>query len=546
MLASARPVVVVLTVAWLACGGDKTPSRKSTDASAGSGGWLSDGSAGAGLAGAGGGVGGGESGRAGRDAGVTGSGDAAGGASAGSAGGLNDDGGTNAGRDGGADAATSAGRDGSVDSVHVDFPAGVTDMFPVPGSAEVCPDPVLRLTFAQTPSLGSAGKIQVRNSSGTVVASVDMAAAQVSETIGTKALTLPRRVYVEGRSAVIYLKPKALAYGQTYSVTVDAGAIRPGTSSFSLTGNTAWRFTTAAAAPAKTSALTVALDGSGDFCTVQGAADAVPANNTAATLITIKDGTYHEVVRVASKHALTLRGESRKGTVIRGVNNNNLNPNTSDRPLVAMSKTNDLTIENLTIRNDTPQGGSQAEALALNDCDRCVVRDADIISLQDTLLWSKRVYAKNCYIAGNVDYVWGTGTAYFDQCEIHTSGREGYVVQSRNGSGAYGYVFVDCKLTADAGISGDILARIDVSKYPASHVAYVNCQMGSHISPQGWTITGGSPTSALRFWEYQSKDANGKLIDVSRRAAGSSQISAAQAASMRDVKTVLGGWAPSL
>jgi hypothetical protein len=39
----------------------------------------------------------------------------------------------------------------------------------------------------------------------------------------------------------------------------------------------------------------------------------------------------------------------------------------------------------------TPQGGSQAEALRLR-CDKCVVRDADIRSLQDTLLWDGRLY----------------------------------------------------------------------------------------------------------------------------------------------------------
>lgn len=541
MPVAARSVVarstwaVVLALVWLACGGNKTTPPSSTDAAAGSG--ASDA-----AAGAGGGMGGGA------DAGPS-LGGAAGGATGGSAKDAGDDGG--AGRDGGMDATASAGGDGAADTgpdssaVHVDLPAGVSAMFPTPGATGICPDPVLRITFEQTPALGSTGKIQVRNSSGTVVASVDMAATQVSQTIASKALTLPRPAYIEGRAAVIYLGGKTLGYGQTFSVTVDAGAIRPASGSFALTSTTAWRFSTAAAPPAKTTALTVAVDGSGDFCTVQGAADAVPANNTAAAIITISDGTYYEVVRIKSKHALTLRGESRKGTIIRGVNNNKLNANTTDRPLVGISTTNDLTIENLTIRNDTPQDGSQAEALALNDCDRCVVRDADIISLQDTLLWSKRIYAKNCYIAGNVDYVWGDGTAYFDECEIHTTGRAGAIVQSRNSASNYGYVFVDCKLTADAGISGDLLARIDVGDYPASHVAYVNCQMSGHISPQGWSISG-SPTSALRFWEYQSKDAGGKLIDVSRRAAGSTQISATQAANMRDVKTVLGGWAPGL
>ena len=121
-------------------------------------------------------------------------------------------------------------------------------------------------------------------------------------------------------------------------------------------------------------------------------------------------------------------------------------------------------IDTLTIHNVTPQGGSQAEALRLQSCDKCVVRNADILSLQDTLLWSGRVYAKNCYIAGNVDFVWGTGVAYFDACEIKTVGQAGAIVQARNGASAYGYVFVDSKLTADPGVTGQVLARIDVKR----------------------------------------------------------------------------------
>jgi pectin methylesterase-like acyl-CoA thioesterase len=198
----------------------------------------------------------------------------------------------------------------------------------------------------------------------------------------------------------------------------------------------------------------------------------------------------------------------------------------------------------MTIHNLTPQGGSQAEALRLETCDQCVVRNVDVLSLQDTLLWDGRIYAKNCLISGNVDFVWGGGAAYFDQCEIHDAVEAGWNVQARNPATTFGYVFVDSTLTADAGITGHGLARIDASVYPASHVAYINCTMGSHISPAGWTITGTTDTSQLRFWEYQSVDPTGKAIDVSKRAAGSKQLTSDEAAQMRDPTVVLAGWQP--
>jgi pectin methylesterase-like acyl-CoA thioesterase len=403
----------------------------------------------------------------------------------------------------------------------------------------------LRITFSGPPTLGTSGKIQVYSAAGTVVAAVDMAATTFSDTVGGTTFNTVRPAYVDANDAVVYLKSHALTYGQTYYVNVTSGAILgPTGTPLAISDATSWRFSTAAAAPSTLTSLTVALNGSGNFCSVQGAIDALPAGNTSPATITINAGTYHEIVHFASKNNVTLIGQDRKATIIEGTNNNNMNATTATRSLVGIDNTSGLIIDTLTIQNLTPQGGSQAEALRLQSCDKCVVRNADIISLQDTLLWSGRVYANNCYIAGNVDFVWGTGTAYFNNCVIKTLGRAGVNVQARNGASTYGYVFVDSKLTADPGITGHMLGRIDDSVYPASHVAYVNCTMGSHISPVGWTVTGGASTSQLRFWEYQSVDPSGTPIDVSQRVAGSTQISASQAASMRDPTVVLSGWQP--
>jgi pectin methylesterase-like acyl-CoA thioesterase len=371
-----------------------------------------------------------------------------------------------------------------------------------------------------------------------------MGATAFTNTIAGTTYNIQRPAYVDGNDAVIYLKSHALTYGQTYYVNIDAGAIKPPSGTLSVTDTTTWRFSTAGAAPTSLANLSVALDGSGEFCSVQGALDALPANNTAASQIGIAQGIYHEIVLLESKSNVTLLGASRTGTIIEGTNNNNLNPTTRTRALFGADKSNGLIIDTMTISNLTPQGGSQAEALRLESCDKCVVRNANVNSLQDTLLWDGRLYADNCTISGNVDFVWGGGVAYFNKCNIHTTGQAGAIVQSRNTPTAYGYVFVDSQLTADSTVKNQVLARIDVSQYPGSHVAYVNCTMGSFISPGGWTITGGTPTSQLRFWEYQSVDTTGKAIDVSKRVAGSTQISATQAASMRDPTVVLAGWQP--
>jgi len=426
----------------------------------------------------------------------------------------------------------------------VDLPAGVTGLFPPPGAANICADPALRLRFSSPPQLGSAGKLRVFDASApdTAVVTIDFAAMSVTQIVGGQSYDQPRPVFLEGNDVVVPLLSKALGYGKQYYVTVDAGAIKPSSGAFSITSARDWRFSTLPAAPTGNE-LSVALDGTGQFCSWQGAIDAVPAKNMAAVGIDIKNGVYHGLVYFSGKLNITLRGEDRKKTILTGINNDGLNTGSRARALFGADSADGLVIENVTIQNSTPQGGMQAEALRLQECDKCVVRKSDVVSLQDTLLWSGTIYAEDCYIAGNVDWIWGEGTAYFNRCEIKNLGRSGYIVQSRNGGARYGYVFVDSKITADPGISGTTLARIDVSKYPDSHVAYVDCTLGSHISKAGWTITGGSAPASLRFWEYGSKDVNGAPIDVSGRAVGK-QISAEQAAQMRDPKVVLGGWEP--
>jgi hypothetical protein len=536
--------MVASPVANVACGDSDSDAGSSTGGMASHAGGQGAGNGGAGrsVMGAGAaGLGGGAGGISTTDSGGASTADSGGHAATGgdATGGVNGTGGSN-----GTGGDATGGANGTGGNPSVTFPSGMSDAFPLPGARDVCVDTPLRFTFAGAPAVGSAGTVRVFDASSPAqpVATVDFATMTITDTIGGQSFTLQRRVFVDGNDVVVYLKARALAYGRTYFVSVEGGAIRgPGGAAFGITGGTAWTFTTKPSAPSTVAALTVALDGTGDYCSLQGALDAVPANGPAR--IDIAPGRYDSIVYFSGKKSLTIHGRDRKGVVLTGVNNETLNPGTRTRALVGADNAGNLAIENLTIQNRTPQGGSQAEALRLQSCERCIVRDADITSLQDTLLWSGKVYAKNCFIAGNVDFVWGTGVGYFDACEIKTVGRSGPVVQARNGAGAYGYVFVDSRLTGDAGLTGSFLGRIDAAVYPASQVAYVDCTLGSHISSAGWTVTN-SPIASLRLWEYGSKTPTGAAIDVSGRAAGSAQISAAQAATLRDKKTVLGGWDP--
>ncbi|HYQ18506.1 MAG TPA: pectinesterase family protein [Polyangiaceae bacterium] len=489
-----------------------------------------------------GGLGGnlGMGGAGGSSAGSNQAGQSGAGATAGAAGGTG--GASSAG--GAAGAGGTAGAGGSAPSGPL--PPSVTSLFPAPGASGVCVDAPLTINFASKPSIGAKGTIRIyaKASPSTVVDSIDVAATSFSDTIGGQARNLVRPVFIDDNSAVVYFHQHKLSPSTTYFVNISSGTFVDGQQAplGTVTDQTLWTFTTGPA-PAASASMTVDRLGSGQFCTVQGAFDAIAANDAAARTITVASGKYHELLYLGAKKNIKLRGADRAGTVLAYPNNDKLNAGTSARPLFYANGSTGLSIENLTIYNTTPQDGSQAEALRIN-ADQVTVREVNLKSLQDTLQSTGKVYVVDSYIEGNVDFIWGNGPTYFDHCEIKTVGRAGAIVQARNGSG-YGFVFVDSKLTADAGVTGQILARIDATAYPSSNVAYLNCQM-TGIAAKGWTITpqGTSATGQLRFWEYQSTDASGTALSVSGRDAASKQLSATDAATLRDKATVLGGWNP--
>ncbi|HKB89197.1 MAG TPA: pectinesterase family protein, partial [Opitutaceae bacterium] len=203
---------------------------------------------------------------------------------------------------------------------------------------------------------------------------------------------------------------------------------------------------------------------------------------------------------------------------------------------------NDFRLENITLRNTTPKGGSQAEALRVHG-DRCVIRNADFSSLQDTLMLNGRVYVDDCYIEGDVDFVWGTGMVYFNRCELKALNK-GYLVQSRNDASHHGYVFVDCRLTTAPGVSDYILARIEADRFPFSEVAFIRCAMANHIAPVGWIATKVSDGSHIRFLEFGTTSLDGHPSELSQRLPLAKQLTKEEAANLADVVKYFGGWDP--
>jgi hypothetical protein len=415
---------------------------------------------------------------------------------------------------------------------------------PFNGETGVCGDHPLSLEFDQPVLVGKTGRVNIYNSGGKLVDTIDMAAnPQVRVAGGSAFAYYP--VIVNGNIASIY-PHVSLGNNDAYYVLVDAGVVTDtlGAPFTGISNPDQWRFAIRADGPAAGSpALTVAADGSGDFCTVQGAIDFVPTNNTQPVTITVQAGTYTEIVYVPSnKPFITVRGESRDASVIQYPNNNNLNPTTATRAMFGVDAP-DFTLENITLRNTTPHGGSQAEAFRGNN-QRILLNRVSLFSFQDTLLLQGTGFVTDSFIEGDVDFMWGTGSVYFQNCELKAATAGGYYTQIRNGQGQGGYVFANSRLTSEPGVTGMYLARIDPTVFPYSQVVYLNCAMGAHVLPAGWLLNNANVAPSVEFWEYGSTDLNGALLNVGQRAPFSRQLAAQEAAQWLDPAPLLGGWVP--
>jgi pectin methylesterase-like acyl-CoA thioesterase len=448
------------------------------------------------------------------------------------------------------------------------------DLFPANGASAVCPDTPFRLTFPAAPARGSAGKIQIFDAAdGSLLESIAASDGRQSKTIGGIPDFHYLPVLLDGNQAIITLQ-KPLAYRHAYYVTVDPGFFQgdPG-----ITDKAAWRFTTkdtppavAAGAPRK---LTVAADNSGDFATIQGALDFLPDGNTDPTTLFLKNGTYHEIVFLTNKHRITILGEDRKKTILAYPNNENFNkisgnpfggavpdPASADiskgdavyhRGVFIGHRTNDLTLANLTIHNTTPQGGSQAEAIILNGTTtaHALLANVDLYSFQDTLQINGQAFLSNCYIEGDVDFMWGTGPCFFRDCTLTMTRSRAYYTQVRNQATNHGFVYYHCTFNGSEGVSGGLLSRIATAKYPASEVVLIDCTMTDAVGAVAWQVSGDA--SKIHFWEYNSHTPEGRPVDTSKRLPASKQLKqpedAEAIAHYSDPTWVLGGtWTPTI
>lgn len=283
-------------------------------------------------------------------------------------------------------------------------------------------------------------------------------------------------------------------------------------------------------------------------------------NEHTPILIEIAPGTYKEKLVITVQN-LTLKGTSDNAadTILtyddyaQAIHEDGVKYGTFRSYSIFIDADN-VTLANLTIENSAGSGTKVGQAVALYaDGDCLTFENCRLLGHQDTLFTAPlppcayeingfrgpkefaprrdgRHYYKNCYICGDVDFIFGSAAAYFEDCEIFSLKRDseicGYVTAPSTPEGnRFGYIFNNCRFTSDCPPESVYLGRPwrDFAK-----VVIMNSFIDSHIHKEGWHDWNKPHAHATTFFaEYNNY---GPGADTSARASFAHVLSDDEAA----------------
>ncbi len=153
-------------------------------------------------------------------------------------------------------------------------------------------------------------------------------------------------------------------------------------------------------------------------------------------------------------------------------------------------------------------------------------------------------YVANSYIEGDVDFMWGTGPCFFQDCNFKSVTNGDSFVVSRNTAAVHGFIYNNCRFDVKPGVTGDWLANNQ--GYANSEVVLLNCAIAPTINPLAFRGQG-----QVHYWEFNSTNTtDGKPADTSGRLAVSKRLDKdADAETIKnysDPAFVLNNWKPAL
>ncbi len=285
--------------------------------------------------------------------------------------------------------------------------------------------------------------------------------------------------------------------------------------------------------------MVVDINGTGDYTSIQDAFNAVPDNSGVRTLIFVKNGTYYEKVLLAStKKNVSLIGQSAEGVVL--TFDDNPQKGTSPAETYTLHADADgFYAENITVENSS---GNVGQAIAIRTTgDTMVFKNCRFLGFQDTYYAHKRrQYNLNCTVQGATDFIYGDATTVFDSCTINCVKGGQYISAPAdtklitNIAGTnflHGLLFRYCNVTADNDVSANsyYLGR---PWQPNSSSVFIQCVLGDHIKPEGWSTWNNDNHLSSVFAEYRNVETTGELVDVSQRVDWSYQLDSSRVANL--------------
>lgn len=282
----------------------------------------------------------------------------------------------------------------------------------------------------------------------------------------------------------------------------------------------------------------VAKDGTGDYISIQEAINNTQSFPYERVTIYIKNGVYKEKVKVHEWNPnISLVGENKEETIITNddyFTKIGLGRNSTFYTYTLLVEANKVLLKNLTIENSSGEVG-QAVALSVFS-DQVAVINCKLLGNQDTLYASGKgkQYYKDCYIEGTTDFIFGSATAFFENCVIHSKKDSYITAASTPKESEFGFVFQGCYLSADQAVDKVYLGR---PWRIYAQTIFVNCNMGAHIAPVGWHNWSKKEAEKTTFYgEYENY---GKGYQPEARVTWSYQLKKQQAAKYT-LKNVLG------
>ncbi|MEV0827177.1 pectinesterase family protein [Nonomuraea rubra] len=267
--------------------------------------------------------------------------------------------------------------------------------------------------------------------------------------------------------------------------------------------------------------ISVALDGTGDFASIQAAVGAAPRG----AVITVQPGVYREMPRVwAGRRDLTIRGAT--GDPEDVVITYDLSAGaakfyggtwgTAQSATLAVLA-DGVTVRDVTIQNATDETVNPGPAPAVRTAgDRTALDGARLLGNGGVLQSDgRRAHLRDCYVQGDVDLVRGQGTTVLDGCTVRSLG-PGNVL-------AGGTVLVN-----GGRLEGDVAKSVSLGGSGAAVVR--DAWLGAHVKDDPWTGEGG-------FAEYRNTGP-GAAVTADRP-----QLTDRQA-TRHTVKRYLTGWRP--